>query len=775
MPAEPTRDPGWLSDARYRAVVEDQTDLVVRFLPDGTLTFANSAYCAFFGVHRDEVVGRQYQPIVHADDVLDVQAQVAALTPEHPVVRIENRVYRADGAVRWTEWSTRALYDDHGQLVELQATGRDVTERREAALTTARLAAIVESADVAIYSTTLDGVITSWNRAAERMFGYATEEAVGRPIGDLLPESIAYGDDALVRRLVRGEVIDQLDVEKTTKSGRRLPVALTLSPILDVDGRVMGVSRIARDTTERVRARRELEEREGRFRLMADHAPVLIWMADTENRGVYFNRPWLEFTGVPLEAQLGDGWLSLVHPDDAPLVRDYRQRQVEQRSPFTTEFRLRHATGTYRWIQDMGQPLFLPDGTFSGYIGSCLDIDARKQLADAQASAVRRESEARAAAEEASHLKDEFLAVVSHELRTPLNAILGWTRLLCDGTIPPDATAAVFQTIERNARAQAQLVEDLLDVSRFMSGKLPMRREAVDLTAVVRSAVSAVQPATGPVAVGVHIEDGPLIVMGDAGRLQQAVWNLLANATKFTPAGGTVDVNVTRRADRGVVTVRDTGEGIAPEVLPYIFDRFRQAAGGTTRAHGGLGLGLAIVQHVVQAHQGSVHAASDGIGHGAAFAIELPLAMDRAADAPKAPSRTAAGNVLRGYYVLVVDDDRDARDLAGALLEARGAEVTAAPSVSAAVAAAARRLPDIVIGDIGMPDQDGYDLIRQLRAVPGGEGLHAIAVTAYAGTEHRDRALSAGYDAHLSKPIDTDALCARIVELVGAARRDGQS
>ena len=641
-------DPAWLSEARYRAIAEDQPDIVARFLPDGTLTYVNDAYCRFFGVQREDVLGRPYQPTVHPDDLETVQAQVARLSPDNPVVFIENRVYRGDGEARWTEWSNRALYDAQGNLLELQAAGRDVTERRAAAEAAARLAAIVSSADVAIYSTSLDGAITSWNRAAERMFGYAASEAIGRPIGIIITGrgTGPHEGERVLERLQRGETVEHLETEKVRKDGTRVPVALTLSPIAGPDGRVIGISRIARDITERVRIQREVQ------------------------------------------------------------------------------------------------------------------------------AAFRRETEAREAAEQANRLKDEFLAIVSHELRTPLNAILGWTRLLRDGTVAGDSVPTVLETIERNARIQAQLVGDLLDVSRMISGKLPLRIEPTELAPVIHAAVQAVHPtaAAKQIDLQVHVTDPETIVTGDADRLQQAIGNLLVNAVKFTPEGGAVHVTVRRADDVAIVTVRDTGVGISADALPFIFDRFRQADSRTTRAHGGLGLGLAIVQYVAQALGGSVHADSDGPGMGTTFALTLPLAG--AGVPPQAGAPAVERADLRGLRVLVVDDEPDARHLMRTMLEACGAEVTTAGSAVEALEAAGSDCPDLLVGDIGMADRDGYDLIRDLRARPDCRELKALAVTAYASPDHRDAALEAGYDAHLSKPVDPDALSGEIAALL-ADRRHG--
>ena len=865
--------------ARYRSIVEDQPDLVCRYLADGTLTFANEAYCAYFGLSRDDVVGKPYRPVVHPDDRPQVDALVSSLGPANPVVLIENRVLRADGTVRWTQWTNRALYDEQGQILEFQAAGRDITERKQAEEDAARLAAIVTSADAAIFSMTPDSVITSWNHAAELMFGYTAADAIGQPINFIIPDDRSEEGLGLLDRLRRGETVTQFETERLTKDGRLIPVSLIVSPIRDADGQMTGISKIARDITDRRRAERELQEREGRFRLMADHAPVLIWVADTHNRAIYFNKPWLDFTGLPLDTQVGDEWISLIHPDDRVHATGHRQEHFNRRARFTMEFRLRHQSGAYRWVQDTGVPLFLPDGTFNGYIGSCVDIDARKAEEDrtrrilegisdafsamdrdwrftyvndhylrltgktrdellgrvcwevfpeaertvfrevayqavreqrparvedyyeplgtwfetrlyptldglitfstdissrkaldaARELVVRHESEARAAAEDASRMKDEFLAVVSHELRTPLNAILGWAQMLREGTIAADAVPKALDTIERNARVQARLVEDLLDVSRIVTGRLTLRVAPVNLGSVIQAAVEAVRPAATnrQIELRVTLEDPDTTVSGDAERLQQAIWNLLTNAVKFTSAGGRIDVRLSRSDVQATITVRDTGSGIPAAALPFIFDRFHQADSRTTRRHGGLGLGLTIVRYLAEAHGGTVRGESEGPGTGATFELALPITAATGRPVARGPA-VAERPDLSSRRILVVDDDSDARELIGTMLKRCGAVVTTAVSVNDAIAKVHAAPPDVLVGDIGMPERDGYDLIRAIRSIPDLQHIPAIALTAYAGPQHREAALRAGYDAHFSKPIEPDLVCGTIAELCEA-------
>ncbi len=402
-------------------------------------------------------------------------------------------------------------------------------------------------------------------------------------------------------------------------------------------------------------------------------------------------------------------------------------------------------------------------------------VRARRAEAE-RAELLRREQQAREQAEYANRLKDEFLATVSHELRTPLNAILGWTRMLRGGHVPPERRAHVLETIERNARAQAQLVEDLLDVSRILSGKLRMEFRPVSLTVVVEAAADAVRPTAEARGVSLELDAGdPGPVVGDPDRLQQVVWNLLSNAVKFTPRGGRVVTRLAREGDVALVEVVDTGDGIRASFLPFIFDRFRQADSTVGRTHGGLGLGLAIVRHLVELHGGAVAADSEGPGLGSRFQVKLPLQRDVAGVSGETPSRPDPEErlslpevpLLTGLHVLVVDDEFDTRELLAEVLSQQGARVTLAASAREAAEAVAAR-PDVLISDIGMPGGDGYELIRRLRAAD--DRTPAVAVTAYARGEDARKALAAGFQRHAAKPIEPGALVAIVADLCGRRR-----
>jgi signal transduction histidine kinase/CheY-like chemotaxis protein len=408
-------------------------------------------------------------------------------------------------------------------------------------------------------------------------------------------------------------------------------------------------------------------------------------------------------------------------------------------------------------------------GGIGGQIGLFI---GRKRAEEERERLLAREQAARAEAEAASRAKDEFLALVSHELRTPLSAMLLWLRMLRAKKLDPSAIADAIAKIERSAQAQAKLIEDLLDVSRIITGKLRLHVRPVRLEAVIQAAVDAVAPAAEAkgIALATSFDASVPPLSGDPDRLQQVVWNLLSNAIKFTPQGGRVEVHLERAAPHARLSVVDTGAGIEPSLLPHVFDRFRQ---GETRTSGGLGLGLALVRHLVEAHGGTVGARSEGAGRGATFVVDLPIPAVHvgppdarlALPAPAAPA-------LDGVRVLVVDDERDARDVMTTVLESHNAEVVAAASAEEALAALADATPDVLVCDIGMPGEDGYALIRKIRGreTEHGGRLPAAALTAYTRFEDRTRALLAGFQIHLPKPIEPDELVAVVANLAGWTR-----
>jgi PAS domain S-box-containing protein len=553
-----------------------------------------------------------------------------------------------DGHEVWVE-SRQQVIESEGKQLVLE-TNRDITEQLRAEESRLRLAAIVASSNDAIIGKTLEGIITNWNDGARRIFGYSEDEVIGKSVTILIPPDRHDEEPAIIERLKRGERVDHYQTVRVRKDGQKIDISLTISPIRNSLGQIIGASKIARDITEHKRLQEELE------------------------------------------------------------------RLLEQ------------------------------------------------------------EQSAREQSEMANRVKDEFVATVSHELRTPLNAILGWSSMLLGGKLKGDDVRRGLETIERNARLQAQLIEDILDVSRSISGKLRLDIKPVELISIIRAAVDAVRPAAEAKDIQLQLLLDPAAdhVQADATRMQQIIWNLLANAIKFTPTGGFVQVKLDRVESRAQVTVTDTGEGISPEFLPYIFNRFQQGDGTTTRRHGGLGLGLAIARHLVEMHGGTIEAASEGVDKGSTFTVGIPLRSSGIlvsptpiSTAPESDSNGGGRFSLKGLRILAIDDEPDVRDMLQTLLEDCGANVLTAASAKAGLEALAAWKPHVLISDIGMPEEDGYSLIRKIRALSPEHGANvpAIALTGYVRVEERMRALEAGYQMFVPKPVETSELIAIIGDL----------
>ena len=425
--------------------------------------------------------------------------------------------------------------------------------------------------------------------------------------------------------------------------------------------------------------------------------------------------------------------------------------------------------GTLFNLYGYASPLRDEQGQPRGAVGAFLDITDRKQTEAEREQLLERERLAREQAEAANRIKDEFLAVLSHELRTPLNPIIGWIQLLRKGGLDQKISAIALETIERNAKLQTQLIEDLLDISRILQGKLTLKLDAVDLAATIEAAQETVRLAAEAksIALQAELEPTPRSLWGDANRLQQVIWNLLSNAVKFTPPEGRVHIALTYSDTEAHIIVQDTGKGISPEFLPFVFDTFRQADGTITRTFGGLGLGLAIVRQIVELHGGTVVAQSAGEGSGATFTVRLPL---RATALPVSHSHetTVQPLSLQGVRLLVVDDEADTQALLTFILEQAGARVVAVASAAAALETLQTFIPDVLLSDIGMAEMNGYSLLRQVRSLTPEQGgtIPAIALTAYVGEYDQQQALAAGFQQHLSKPVEPEILVKAIAQLV---------
>jgi PAS domain S-box-containing protein len=639
------------------------------------------------------------------------------------------------------------------------------------------LAAIVDSSDDAIVSKDLEGIITSWNRGAELIFGYAAEEAVGRSIALLLPPDRLAEEKDILRRIRAGQRIDHFETVRRRKDGSVIDVSMTISPIKAEDGRVIGASMIARDISERkLGSRADLL-----LAAIVSSSDDAIVSKNLQGIITSWNAGAERLFGYTAEEMIGQSVLKLVpadRKDEEPRILE-RLRRGERVDHFET-IRVRKNGGHFN-VSLTISPLRDLKGTIIGASKIARDITEMKRITAEREQLLESERLARAQAEHANRMKDDFLATVSHELRTPLNAIVGWTEVL---KIAGDNPAEVLQgveVIERNALIQAQLIDDLLDLGRITSGKMTLNVEPVDLAVIVRQAMASVQHAAElkQIQVKAILHDGRTGMMGDVKRLQQVVWNLLTNAIKFSTKGGRVFITIARTHSNLELKVADTGRGIDPKFMPYLFERFRQADASTTRQYGGLGIGLALVKQLVELHAGTVRAESPGPGKGATFTISLPVSVTHFERArPAAPVEVPTGTEsadLEDIKVLAVDDDRDSLEVLRRILTSRNAAVHTATSVEEGLNAFETFKPDVILSDIGMPDRDGYEFIRRIRQLPNGSMVPAAALTALARPDDRMRALQAGFQTHVAKPVAAAEVVAVIRSLASlhAGRRGG--
>jgi PAS domain S-box-containing protein len=512
------------------------------------------------------------------------------------------------------------------------------------------------------------------------------------------------------------------------------------------------------DRTEALsKAMAELKISEKQFRLIADLSPVHLFRAGPDGDATFVSPGFLSMTGLSRDQALGFGWIESVHPDDRPRLMEAWHEALRSHVIFQAEFRFHVVTGESRWYRARVVPDRDDGGNVCGWVGAAVDLHELHLALDERAAALAKAESARRLAEEASQLKDEFLATASHELRTPLNAIVGWVHILQSGApLNDEQRRQAVNAIDRNAKSQTRLIEDLLDVSRMIQGRVSLTVSAIDLRPVIEAAVDTIRhsAAAKDITIDVDLPPETIAVIGDEHRLQQVTWNLLANAIKYTSRGGHVDVSLERERGRAVVRVKDSGEGIDPSFLPHVFEPFRQGASSfSTRS--GLGLGLAIVRRLVDLHGGRIAAESGGPGRGATFTVSLPLAHAAAAiDAFAATSDRTFHNL----HVLVAEDDEDSAAAVTAILRLHGCETQTAGTAAECLRITGEWPTDVLICDVGLPDDDGYGLLRRLRALPEGEFIPAIALTAYARPEDRAKALAAGFRAHLPKPLDPESL-----------------
>jgi PAS domain S-box-containing protein len=733
-------------------------DLIVANAPDpvfvsdlnGEILEANNAVSQLLGLRRDQVLEQSVSRFLNASETVEFVAAIREVVERGVTRNVRLSPRSAAGEVIPATLNASALRDARGRVIGVIGILRDMRELDKAR---AYAESLIKNAPDPVFISDLEGKILQANDAVFHLLGFRPAELIEQSLSRIISTEETREFLAVLREVVERGATRNARLHPRSASGEVIPTTLNASALRDADGTVIGVIGILRDMRELDKARRYAES-------LIKNAPDPVFVSDLQGKILQANGAVSELLGFREDEVVEQSLSRFISPAE---TREFvaALREVVERG-VTRNVGLNPQSASGEVIPTTLNASALRDaaGQVIGAIGILRDMRAYEQV-------VRALEESRRELQAADQAKDQFLAMVSHELRTPLTAMLGWARMLRGGLLDDVSAARALEVIERNTTLQAQLIDDLLDLSRIVTGKLQLEIAPVDPVEVVRAAIDAVQPSADAkhivLTVVLHSLAGSIV--GDSRRLQQVVWNLLSNAIKFTPEGGSVELMLERADGMARISVRDTGPGIRPDLLPHIFEAFRQ--GDNARRVGGLGLGLAIVRHIVELHHGSVHAASDGLGHGATFVVELPLAMpsfDRVKAALGAPAsddraRSVLTN-LSGVRVLVVDDQADARELLTTILRRAGAQAVAVGSASAALEALRHSTMDVLVSDIGMPEEDGYALIAKVRALDPERGgtIPAIAVTAGARVEDRSRALSAGFQLHVAKPIDPATL-----------------
>ncbi len=799
------------------------------------------------------------------------------------------------------QWQLSALADQaaialrNAHLYEIESA-EAVSAREASQVAWRRLAAIVESSNDIIISKDLNGIIDSWNQGAERILGFTAAEMVGQPITILIPDDRQAEEKEILDRISRGQRVEPFETIRRRKDGKLINVSLTVSPIRNEDGEVVGASKIARDITEAKEAQEKLQRA-----LDFDQTVMLsmgegLYTVDNEGRVTFMNPSAERMFGWRLDEIIHRNMHAVIHhshPDGTPfpaeecaglrvlnegsmlieyedsfirkdgsffdvvyssaalrggegitglvvVFRDITERKraeeeirfqarlldaVEQSviatdlngavifwnsfaetlygwpaseamganildltpSPelkdraeeifaslqsgqsWAGEFLVRRRDGTSFPALIEDSPIFNAKGVLIGIVGVSSDNTLRRKAEEERERLLLREQSARAEAEEANRLKDEFLATLSHELRNPLNVVIGYSEILrrSDESQPHSFVVKAAETIRRNALAQAQLVSDLLDLSRLQMGKLSLDRQPVSLSNVITEAIETISAEVKAkrIDLTVDLQTEILVVEGDSVRLGQIAWNLLNNAVKFTPAGGSIMISLTQEGHEARLKVADSGQGISPEFLPHVFEIFRQADASSSRKQGGMGIGLALVKQLTELHDGRVHVESAGINLGASFSVVIPLY--KAGTSGLKSERVSATGALRSKFILVVDDSPESTEMLGKLLEIEGAFVDLARSGAEALQVADRKRFDLIISDISMPEMDGYQLLKELRKLPNMKHVPAVALTGHGRPGDIERAREEGFSQHLIKPVDIDQLLVIVRRLTG--------
>jgi len=800
----------------YREIFKHSPEPIAIISPQGVYLEQNAAHAELLGYSDDEL--KDQTPALHVGEkeFANILREIAEKGEYRGEVKSKTRT----GELKYIDLSAFAMFGESGEPVCYVGTKRDITRRKQAEQALQRreaeLADFFENAAVGLHWVGRDGTVLRVNHAELTMLGYTREEFVGHHIGEFHVDQSAIED--ILARLQAGEVLENYEARMRCKDGSTKYVSINSSVYREA-GKFIHTRCFTQDISERRGIEGRLALQYAVTRILSDSLEVAdgaqkilriacqtldwevgaLWKVDAsasllrcvdichansnltpEFDQLSQNTAFKKGHGLPGRVwQSGKPfWIDNVVEDP-----NFPRAAVALREGLRGAFGFPVLVGKDVWgvLEFLSSEIREPDAELmnlaAGIGGQIGQFTQRRRAEQELEDLLKRESSARAEAEKANRLKDEFLATLSHELRTPLNAVIGWSRMLNSGRLDPETSLHAQEVIARNASVQKQIIEDILDVSRVITGKLQLHLRPVDLATVVHAALDAVRPAmeAKEIRIDTNIDSNLRAISGDPDRLQQVVWNILSNAAKFTPTSGEVHISVRQSGTHALIQVKDNGPGIDPAFLPYVFERFRQADGSTTRTHGGLGLGLAIVRHLVELHGGMIGVENRAESQGAIFTISLPLptgflqieTLDRANAVFGA--RQAEQPNLEGLNILIVDDEPDALDVITVELVQYGANVTGVSNAEDALKLLEKRRFDLLVSDIGLPKMDGYELIRRVRKQEEGRErrMPAVALTAYARVQDRMQAILAGFSTHVAKPIEANELVTVVASLAG--------
>jgi PAS domain S-box-containing protein len=750
------------SEVRYRRLFETAQDAILILDAEqrrGKIMDANPFVIDLLGYSLEELMGKELWEIGLFRNKQQSKAAMDQLQKEGYIRYEDMPLQTKQGKHIEVEFvSNTYMVGDHRVI---QCNIRDITERAEAAhalkASEARYRRLFETAQDAILILEEDsGKIMDANPFVIDLLGYSLDELIGKELWEIGLFGDKQQSKEAMEQLQEIGYIRYEDMPLETKQGKRVEVEFVSNSYLVGDEKVIQCN--IRDITDRKWAEEAAYISAERFRFLAESIPLMIFTATPDGKIDYCNRQLAEFTGLQCEEVCSSGLWTLTHPDEVEESTRQWLRSIESGEPFQQECRFRRADGVYRWHLTRASAMRDAGGIVI-WVGSSTDIDDRKSIEE---NLVRQYAES----ETLSRAKDEFLATSSHELRTPLTSILGWSELLMTGELDAETQREAIDSIRQSATAQSRLIDDMLDISRLLTGKLELDREMVDVAATLLLAIRAITPAAENKKIRVEKSFAREVsrVAGDATRLQQVFGNILSNAVKFTPEGGSIRVRLSSTDSQVQVEVSDTGKGIGRDFLPRVFESLSQEGGTSTRQHGGLGLGLSIVKQLVEMHGGTVRAESEGHALGSTFIVSLPArgrtttvhtprSNVRGITEAPAPAREERISMM-GMRVLVVDDEPEMRKMIATVLRGAGASVVTAASAAEAFDRVSEQSFDVLVSDIAMPTEDGHSLARRIRARDDEKSrIPAVALTAYGGPLQRQLALSAGFDDYVKKPF----------------------